>query len=138
MTTPDLLGQLLAREQSGSQEQQRQATRELLQQAADHLGGNGSIPDMRLRCWVVDYLGQQSEALPQHGRGRPQNFGEQFEIALRVELARERRLSRTAAIDHVVQISRFTEHTVEQYHKRFRAAALEWIEHHGPRLPAQE
>jgi len=88
MTAPDLLGQLLAREQSGKAEQQHEATRELLQQAADHLGDSGSIPDMRLRCWVVDYLSQQAETLPQRGRGRPDKFAERFEIAIRVETAR--------------------------------------------------
>jgi hypothetical protein len=132
----DLIGELLQQQRTGSPAAQHDATRELLHQAADHLADSGTIPDMRLRCWLVDHLNQQAEAVPQPP-GRQSTLDVQVGIALQVELARARGLSLTKAVIHVMRSYDFEEDTVRQYHKRFRPAALESIKQRGPRLPAK-
>jgi hypothetical protein len=138
MTDFNPIGELLKQAQVDNTELQTDATVELLRQAVDHLGDSGAIPDMRLRCWLIDYLDSHARSLPQRPRGRPDNFSEQFDIAVRVERARNRGLSRDEAITHVEHSSRFKRETVEQYYKKLRGAAQDWIDSHGPRLPARD
>ena len=130
-------------ERAGNKKEKREAVRELLQLAADHLNDTGTIADMRLRCWLVEYLTHQVEALPERGRGRPDNIGEQLEIAIRVETVRlsasaddspgtVRGLSLRDAVEHVAADCPFTQNTVGRYHENLRPDALSWINRHGP------
>jgi hypothetical protein len=130
---PDQIGELLQRHQAGSKAEQHEAVRELHQQVADHLAGSGSIPDMRLRCWAIDHHTQQAQVQPQTP-GRPSGDSAKLEIALQVEKLRARGVSKTTAIIHVVESSKLSENTVEQYHKIFRAAAKRQIKRRAERI----
>jgi hypothetical protein len=148
MTDFDPLGELLKQAQEANPELQAYATRELMCLAADHLADSGAISDIRLRYWLVDYLGSHIKSMPLHNTGRPGNSDEQLEIAIRVERARLPAadddppgmvcgMLLPEAIEHVIENCRFTKTTVRQYHEKLRRRAVVLLERHGKRLPAR-
>ena len=120
MSTPlDYLGDCMQRADSGDAD----ATRSLLEQAADHLCA-GQIEDLRLRMWLVDYLAKHIADLP-GPKGRPDKTIEHFEMCVLVERMHIDGVPIAKAIEGVAELADVTikASTIKRQHEKYRNAA---------------